>query len=95
VNISLFPTLDSPTERAMADSRSHNYTCVVEGGLFSKSSRTRFQMGCTRCGNECPLLVNYLADRADGSLTHGGGPSVIEVADHSLLLEQGLEVTKE
>jgi phosphomethylpyrimidine synthase len=68
VNISIFPALDSPTERGTIEQRSQNYTCVVEGGLFSKSSRTRFQMGCRRCGNECPLLINFIADRtmADG-----------------------------
>jgi phosphomethylpyrimidine synthase len=64
VNISIFPALDSPAERATSDRRSQSYTCVVEGGLFSKSSRTRFQMGCSRCGNECPLLINFVADRA-------------------------------
>ncbi|AYL37167.1 phosphomethylpyrimidine synthase ThiC [Streptomyces fungicidicus] len=67
-NISLFPDLDFPAENRVAERRGANYTCVVEGGLFEKSAQTRFAMGCTRCGNECPLVINFVTDRDDGSL---------------------------
>lgn len=95
VNISLFPALDNPAERAIADGRSRSYTCVVEGGLFSKSSRTRFQMGCTRCGNECPLLVNYLADRDEGHVGHGRVTSDVANADKLSRPEQIGDVADE
>lgn len=61
VNICRFPKLDR-VDRGTIDSRADSYTCVVEGGLFSESSRARFSMGCTRCGNECPLIVNWKID---------------------------------
>ncbi|MFB6629359.1 phosphomethylpyrimidine synthase ThiC [Streptomyces sp. NPDC056362] len=64
-NISLFPDLDFPAENQMTENRGANYTCVVDGGLFEKSAQNRFAMGCTRCGNECPLLVNFVTDRED------------------------------
>jgi phosphomethylpyrimidine synthase len=67
-NISLFPDLDFPAEKRMNDKRGGSYTCVVDGGLFEQSAKTRFAMGCTRCGNECPLLVNFVADRDDGAV---------------------------
>ncbi|MFJ3985456.1 phosphomethylpyrimidine synthase ThiC [Streptomyces fungicidicus] len=67
-NISLFPDLDFPIENRVAERRGANYTCVVKGGLFEKSAQTRFAMGCTRCGNECPLVINFVTDRDDGSL---------------------------
>lgn len=62
VNISRFASLEA--DRSVAEKRAHSYTCVVEGGLFSQSARTRFSMGCTRCGNACPLTVNAKLDRA-------------------------------
>lgn len=64
-NISLFPDLDFPAENQMNEKRGANYTCVVDGGLFEESAKTRFAMGCKRCGNECPLLVNFVASRED------------------------------
>jgi phosphomethylpyrimidine synthase len=67
-NISLFPDLDFPAEKRMNDTRGGSYTCVVDGGLFEQSAKTRFAMGCTRCGNECPLLVNFVADRDGGAV---------------------------
>ncbi|GIG30798.1 phosphomethylpyrimidine synthase ThiC [Cellulomonas marina] len=66
VNISKFPQLDSAAEDSVVDARNKNYTCVVDGGLFSKSATTRHAMGCTRCGNECPLVVNFVIDRERG-----------------------------
>ena len=69
VNISLFPELDFPAENEVIRKRDHNYTCVVQGGLFDQSAETRFAMGCTRCGNECPLLVNFVTDREAGIAT--------------------------
>lgn len=55
VNISRFPLLDE-IDRSIARLRGENYSCVVEGGLFSESSRQRFNMGCSRCGRFCPLI---------------------------------------
>lgn len=57
VNIARFPQQLEP-DTQVSDARANNYTCVVEGGLFTESAKRRFSMGCTRCGNECPLLVN-------------------------------------
>jgi phosphomethylpyrimidine synthase len=67
VNISRFAAMEA--DRAIAEKRAESYTCVVEGGLFHQSARTRFRMGCTRCGNACPLIVNARLDsgRPDGS----------------------------
>lgn len=65
VNVARFPSLDV-ADRETADMRAASYTCVVEGGLFSRSSRSRFAMGCSRCGPECPLLVNYVRDKRLG-----------------------------
>jgi len=63
-NIAKFPSLDS-VDKNIAQKRGKNYTCVVEGGLFSESSKLRFSMGCTRCGKECPLLINFMLDDTD------------------------------
>ena len=60
VNISRFPALEA--DRSTARRRADNYTCVVDGGLFTQSVRTRFTMGCTRCGSACPLLINAKLD---------------------------------
>lgn len=57
VNISRFRQKLEPDIR-IADDRAANYTCVVEGGIFTQSAKRRFAMGCTRCSEECPLLVN-------------------------------------
>lgn len=57
VNISLFPVI-SKIDKNVAENRSLNYTCVVEGGIFTKTSKRQFSMGCSRCGIECPLLIN-------------------------------------
>jgi phosphomethylpyrimidine synthase len=61
VNISRFPALD--VDRSIARTRADHYTCVVEGGLFRESAQSRFAMGCTRCGNACPLIVNAKLNR--------------------------------
>ncbi|MDP1614167.1 MAG: phosphomethylpyrimidine synthase ThiC, partial [Methylococcales bacterium] len=56
VNISKFPQLEGiSSDNDVIKKRAFNHTCVVEGGLFSDSAQTRFSMGCTRCGRECPL----------------------------------------
>ena len=55
VNIANFSEALEP-DRNIADSRAANNTCVVDGGLFTKSAERRFNMGCTRCGPQCPLL---------------------------------------
>ena len=57
VNIARFKSRLEP-DVDVIDKRANNYTCVVEGGIFTKSSERRFSMGCSRCGVECPLLVN-------------------------------------
>mgnify|MGYP001617368902 FL=1 len=57
VNIARFPQVLEP-DRDIAQKRAGNYTCVVEGGLFTESAERRFSMGCSRCGAECPLLLN-------------------------------------
>lgn len=57
VNIAKFPQIAS-VDRHVADLRSKSYTCVVEGGLFSRSAKIQYSLGCKRCGPECPLLVN-------------------------------------
>lgn len=57
VNIAKFPQVLEP-DRQVSDKRAGNYTCVVEGGLFSSSAERRFSMGCSRCGSECPLILN-------------------------------------
>lgn len=57
VNIAKFPQVLEP-DRQVSDKRAGNYTCVVEGGLFSSSAQRRFSMGCSRCGSECPLILN-------------------------------------
>jgi phosphomethylpyrimidine synthase len=61
VNITRFPLLDG-LDKTTAQKRARNHTCVIEGGLFTESSKMRFSMGCTRCGKECPLLINYILD---------------------------------
>lgn len=58
VNISRFPILDIADQR-ISRQRANHYTCVVDGGLFSESTRQRYSMGCSRCGIECPLAINY------------------------------------
>jgi phosphomethylpyrimidine synthase len=58
VNMAKFQ-LDVAVERDVVSKRAANYTCVVEGGMFTESARTRFSMGCARCGNECPLIINF------------------------------------
>jgi phosphomethylpyrimidine synthase len=55
VNIARFSQLDT-IDNQISKNRAKNYTCVVEGGLFSESSRQRFNMGCSRCEKVCPLL---------------------------------------
>jgi len=57
VNITRYPKLDQ-FEQDTSETRARNYTCVVEGGLFQDSTRLRFSMGCSRCGELCPLLFN-------------------------------------
>ena len=69
VNIARFPSIDG-ADAEVNEHRARNYTCVVEGGLFQRSARTRFAMGCTRCADECPLLVN----RRHGVRPVGPGP---------------------
>ncbi|MEC4882773.1 MAG: phosphomethylpyrimidine synthase ThiC [Scytonema sp. PMC 1070.18] len=61
VNIVRFPSLDR-IEHLMAESRAKNYTCVIGGGLFTESAKQRFSMGCSRCGNVCPLIFNQKFD---------------------------------
>jgi phosphomethylpyrimidine synthase len=73
VNIARFPALDGGVDRDLAERRARNYTCVVEGGLFSRSARTRFAMGCSRCAAECPLLVNRRAAEYVKPAPHGLG----------------------
>jgi len=58
VNISRFPQLNV-ADRAVVDKRRKNYTCVIDGGLFTESAKTHFEMGCKRCRHECPLVINY------------------------------------
>jgi phosphomethylpyrimidine synthase len=62
VNICRYPRLHG-ADRQISRSRAANYTCVVEGGIFTESAKARFSMGCTRCGNECPLVVNWKIDQ--------------------------------
>ncbi len=57
VNIAKFPQIAS-VDKHVADLRSKSYTCVVDGGLFSRSAKIQYSLGCKRCGPECPLLVN-------------------------------------
>jgi phosphomethylpyrimidine synthase len=57
VNIARFPEL-AWIDKDVADLRSNNFTCVVEGGLFSRSAIMQYALGCTRCGPECPLLIS-------------------------------------
>jgi phosphomethylpyrimidine synthase len=61
VNITRYPKLDR-LEQNTSEVRGENYTCVVEGGLFQQSTRLRFSMGCSRCGDLCPLLFNRESD---------------------------------
>ena len=65
VNIARFKSLESVVDdnRRISERRAKNYTCVVEGGLFTESAQMRFSMGCTRCGKECPLRINYMLDK--------------------------------
>ena len=58
VNMARF-SLEGTADRDTAEKRAASYTCVVEGGLFTESAKTRFSMGCSRCGNECPLIINF------------------------------------
>lgn len=57
VNITRFPDLDN-LDRSIAETRARSYTCVVDGGLFTESTKQRLSMGCSRCGNLCPLVFN-------------------------------------
>jgi phosphomethylpyrimidine synthase len=66
VNISRFPQLDV-ADRAVVNKRGKNYTCVIEGGLFTESAKMRFDMGCGRCRHECPLLINYTLRKYKGN----------------------------
>lgn len=59
VNIARFNKLDTALDKTTSEKRARNYTCVVEGGLFTESARMRFAMGCTRCREQCPFLVSY------------------------------------
>jgi phosphomethylpyrimidine synthase len=61
VNIARFPAYDS-VDNSTAMKRGVSYTCVVEGGLFTESAKMRFSMGCSRCGKECPLIINYIVE---------------------------------
>lgn len=60
VNISRFPRI-AGIDHEVAALRAGSRTCVVEGGLFTRSARIQYSLGCSRCGPECPL-------RADKSL---------------------------
>jgi phosphomethylpyrimidine synthase len=66
VNITRYPKLDR-LEQNTSEVRGENYTCVVEGGLFQQSTRLRFSMGCSRCGDLCPLLFNRESDLKDSA----------------------------
>lgn len=57
VNIANFPKI-AGVDKSVADLRDNNFTCVVEGGLFSKSAKIQYALGCTRCGAECPLIIS-------------------------------------
>ena len=57
VNIAKYPELDQ-FDKHISEIRSRNYTCVIEGGLFQESTKLRFSIGCSRCGDLCPLLFN-------------------------------------
>lgn len=70
VNISRFKAKLEP-DLDVIDKRANNYTCVVEGGIFTKSSERRFSMGCSRCGVECPLLINNKAVIETGQIQNG------------------------
>jgi len=59
VNISRFPKI-ATINREVSDLRAKSHRCVVEGGLFTRSAKTQFSLGCKRCGPECPLLINKL-----------------------------------
>ena len=65
VNIAKFPQLDA-LDRGTSNRRAKNYTCVVEGGLFTESVKMRYGMGCQRCGNKCPLRIIYSMDKREG-----------------------------
>lgn len=62
VNISRFPQL-AQVDQQVADLRAKNYTCTVDGGLFTRSAAIQYSLGCTRCSQECPLLVTKITRR--------------------------------
>lgn len=62
VNIARFPKLNAP-DRRTSNRRATNYTCVVEEGLFTESTKMRYSMRCQRCGNKCPLRLVHLLDK--------------------------------
>lgn len=68
VNIAKFPQLNH-IEAMIGRRRGSNHTCVVDGGLFSQSSREQFALGCTRCREECPLMIDYLHRQAQKGST--------------------------
>lgn len=57
VNISRFPNI-AAVDREVSELRARNYTCVVEGGLFTRSAKLQYSLGCARCGEECPLKIS-------------------------------------
>jgi phosphomethylpyrimidine synthase len=67
VNSARFP-MTRIADVDISEKRARNYTCVVEGGLFTKTAKMNFSMGCTRCGHECPLLINRDLGRIDNQI---------------------------
>ncbi|PXY01117.1 hypothetical protein DF185_10730 [Marinifilum breve] len=58
VNISLFPEY-AQIDKNVALTRSYNKTCVTNQGLFLENESDKFEPGCMRCNNECPLTLKY------------------------------------
>ena len=57
VNVAKFPVIKE-LDKKVAESRADNFTCVVHGGLFGVDDGKPITMGCTRCGHECPFIIN-------------------------------------
>ena len=59
VNIAKFPINALSIDKAISEKRADNYTCVAGYELFTHPDIIDLRAGCSRCGDECPLVINF------------------------------------